>query len=350
MIIRIIVSLALSGVETAAFQSLGTSSTTRHAMTLSSTPYGRGAAIWPESSQEPIVLADSFPGGILPDVAQDELRMSVNEEPSVAVIDRPKRRRRLPQAIQRILRKAAVKEEDVEYDTSIDKSPLIMALALLVGGLVQPIDILIVAFLSGYLTILGLASRAMRADGITPMLPSLPPQGHVPALVSNPLGNAFTNSNIYDLWLKFGTVFGVIAPTALLGMYLLVRRQAARCCQILCSVSIFTVLPSCQWGNIAESHGESLIAKFLAVPNHSSSYSLSVSEGPTSDSHTCSYCLQRSKTSTSMELGACNDAFGVCRAVGGSNEFHLLGVKFVWLSLTDCVRTIHESSLFQCRS
>jgi len=103
---------------------------------LLSTPYGRGAAIWPESSQEPIVLADSFPGGTLPVAAQDELRISANEESKVAVVDTPKRRRRLPQAIQRILRKAAVKEEDVEYDTSIDKSPVVMTLALLVGGLV----------------------------------------------------------------------------------------------------------------------------------------------------------------------------------------------------------------------
>lgn len=216
---------------------------------LSSSLYGRGAAIWPESSNEPVVLADSFPNGVLPDIAQNELRASSvpDADNIVVAIEEPKRRRRrrLPRAIQRILRRAAVKEEDVEYDTTVDKTPAVVALLLLVGGLVQPVDVLIVSFLSGYLTILGMVSRAVRSDGITPVLPSLPPQGHVPALVSNPLGNAFTESNVYDLWLRFGTVVSGVAPLALLIQYLFVGNQqleAAKFCArpvfILCCQAV----------------------------------------------------------------------------------------------------------------
>lgn len=194
---------------------------------IQSTQYGRGAAIWPESSQQPVVLEDSFPGGVLPDIAQQELQIA-DFDASVAVVDDEtptKRRRRLPRAIQRILTRAAVKEEDVEYDTAVDKTPAVVAVGLLVGGLVQPVDVLVVVFLSGYMSILGVASRVLRSDGITPVLPSLPPQGHVPALISNPLGNAFTNSNVYDVWLKFGFVLSVAAPVAMLGRYLFVGEK-----------------------------------------------------------------------------------------------------------------------------
>jgi len=260
MIFRVTLWLGLFGATSAAFQSPFANQYRSHvaATALSSTPYGRGTAIWPESSQEPVVLADSFPGGILPDVAQEELRLSVNEEPEVAGVETPKRRRRLPQAIQRILRRAAVKEEGVEYDAAVDKTPAVVALALFVGGLVQPIDVLVVAFLSGYMTILGVASRVMRSDGVTPILPSLPPQGHVPALVSNPLGNAFTNSDVYDLWLGFGTVVSVLAPIALLGRCLFIgdkQLEAAKycarpvfllCCQAV-SESISRRVMVCSW-------------------------------------------------------------------------------------------------------
>lgn len=186
----------------------------------SSTPYGRGAEIWPECNEKPVLLQDSFPDGFIPDIAQNELQTSRKYEPEV--VDTPKRRRRVPRAIQRILRRAAVKEEDVEYNhMSVDKTPAVIAVSILVGGLVQPVDVLVVAFLSGYLIILGSVARSTRTDGVTPILPSLPPQGHVPALVSNPLGNAFTNSDGYDLWLKFGTAVSVMAPISLLGRYLL---------------------------------------------------------------------------------------------------------------------------------
>jgi hypothetical protein len=225
---------------------------------IASTPYGRGAEIWPECNEEPVLLADSFPGGFIPDIAQDELQASRNYEPEV-VVETPKRRRPVPRAIQRILRRAAVKEEDAEYNRMrVDKAPAVIALSLLVGGLVQPVDVLVVAFLSGYLSILSTVSRSMRSDGVTPILPSLPPQGHVPALVSNPLGNAFTNSDGYDLWLKFGTSVSVVAPIALLGRYLLFQNKQAElakycarpvfllCCQAVSESISRKVMVSCK--------------------------------------------------------------------------------------------------------
>jgi hypothetical protein len=194
-----------------------------------STPYGRGAAIWPESSNEPVRLVDSFPNGIIPDSAQKELLSSNNQADTAdtdTLVSTPlKRRRRLPRAIQKILTRAAIKEEYTEFDTTIDKTPAVLALALLAAGLVQPVDVLIVSFLSGYFSILGVASRALRSDGITPVLPSLPPQGHVPALVSNPLNNAFTQSSAYDIWLRFGTAISVVAPFVLLTRYLLFENK-----------------------------------------------------------------------------------------------------------------------------
>lgn len=253
MIIRISLWLCIFGASSTAFTVLPARDTRQWVAAaarittttaLQSTPYGRGAAIWPESSQDAVVLADSFPGSVLPDEAKDELQVSLNQD-EPEMIETPKRRRRLPRAIQRILQRAAVKEEDVEYDTAVDKTPAVVALALLFGRLVCPIDVLMVAFLSGYVTILGVASRVMRSDGITPILPSLPPQGHVPALVSNPLGNAFTNSDLYDLWLRFGTVSSVLAPLALLGQYLLdgdKQLEAAKLCArpvfLLCSQAV----------------------------------------------------------------------------------------------------------------
>lgn len=245
-----------------------------------STPYGRGAAIWPESSNEPVRLVDSFPNGIIPDSAQKELLSSNNQADTAdtdTLVSTPlKRRRRLPRAIQKILTRAAIKEEYTEFDTTIDKTPAVLALALLAAGLVQPVDVLIVSFLSGYFSILGVASRALRSDGITPVLPSLPPQGHVPALVSNPLNNAFTQSSAYDIWLRFGTAISMVAPFVLLTRYLLFENKqleaasfCARplfllCCQAVSESVVRRVMVS---KNLAlHSHVLSLLNTSLLTP------------------------------------------------------------------------------------
>lgn len=164
------------------------------------TTYGRGAEIWPECNEAPIQLADSFPGGIIPNEVMDTLsRISLPIEPVVKADLEEKK------AFRPIRRLFA-------SPSSIDKTPTAIAVALLASGLIRPADVGIVTVLSGYLAVLFYFARSPRADGISPHVPAVPPQGHVPDLVANPLGLSFTNSKSYDSWLKVGAVLSLLAP------------------------------------------------------------------------------------------------------------------------------------------
>lgn len=180
----------------------------RHSMRFA---YGRGAEIWPPGSEEQIRLTDSFPNQRIPPAALAVLQR-IGSEPT----QKPREWRKiLPRAIARILRRAAssAQKEETSMDTpSMDKTPLVVALTLLFSGYVRPLDVLLVIFLSGYFCVLSAAARQVRADGITPVLPALPPQGHVPTLVRNPLGPSLTYSSTYDRWLKLGVMIGLLAP------------------------------------------------------------------------------------------------------------------------------------------
>lgn len=165
---------------------------------LCTSTYGRGAEIWPECNEDSINLADSFPGGVVP---------SQPTPPPAA---------------------------ETSPLASIDKTPAGIALALLVGGLVRPLDVLVATGIGGYLTVLHFLAKAPRSDGVTPHVPALPPQGHVPDLVLNPLGVFFTKSKEYDSWLKAGTVLSLLAPVAAIAKYTLMssnnQMAAARAC------------------------------------------------------------------------------------------------------------------------
>jgi len=225
--------------------------------------YTRGADMFPLTNRIAITLADSFPNGIVPAIAQHiinekapltpqilealaagEYRERSSEwenEPSeetkasgdaVAVASPPDRRKRYsPWWTFRILGSTAqAKEKKLEISNeAIGRAPLgaqsqtpkippIIAFALAVKGLVPPSQILFTVFLSGYLIALAMVSSSPRDDidptSLRPVLPSLPPQGHVPDLVSNPLGSAFTQSTVYQNWLRFGEVFGYLLPLA----------------------------------------------------------------------------------------------------------------------------------------
>jgi hypothetical protein len=91
---------------------------------------------------------------------------------------------------------------------------------------------LLVAFLTSYLTILDMVARSPRESSGAPVLPSVPPQGHVPTMVSNPLGIGILYSKTYDLWLKLGVVIGLVGPILLLSHYMFFQKemQAARVC------------------------------------------------------------------------------------------------------------------------
>lgn len=164
---------------------------------LHSTTYGRGAEIWPECNEEGINLADSFPSGIVP------------EQPTPPP------------------------ETDTNPITYLDKTPTGIALALLVGGLVRPLDVLVAVGICGYLAVLHYWAKSPRADGVTPHVPALPPQGHVPDLVLNPLGVSFTKSKEYDSWLKAGTILSLLAPVTAIAKYTLLssnQMASARAC------------------------------------------------------------------------------------------------------------------------
>jgi hypothetical protein len=224
--------------------------------------YGRGAEIWPERNEDPVQLADSFPNGQVPFSAV--LRM---EETDMAAIhqrvgevvkregeqDKQRRRKRkmVSKTIRRILRRAAAKEElesEATPAARIDKTPIIIAIGLLARGLVQPLDALLVIFLTGYFIMLSLVARSTRENSEAPILPAIPPQGHVPAMVSNPLGTGFLYSKLYDLWLQVGVVTGLVGPLVLLGRYLYVHNNmvAARLCAspifLLCCQAISEAL------------------------------------------------------------------------------------------------------------
>lgn len=169
--------------------------------------YARGADIWPPSGDDAVKLEDSFPKGEIPFQATAILEKAQNKGPV-----KRQRRKFMPRAISRISRNS----DDEGTLSNVEKTPAVIALVLLFKGYVRPLDVFLVTFLTGYFCILGLRSRSLRVEGgVTPIMPTLPPQGHVPTLVSNPLGQSFTNSRVYDLWLKLGILVGLLGPMAL---------------------------------------------------------------------------------------------------------------------------------------
>ena len=185
--------------------------------------YGRGADIWPESNDDAVKLSDSFPNGIVPYTAVIEIEQTDMESihnSSRSEIEHEtisKRRYRTQQYIKRILRRAASKDElDNEKSTRIGstKIPIAIALSLLIRGLVRPMDVAVVACWTTYFIILNMTARSVRESTGAPILPAVPPQGHVPAILSNPMGVRFERSETYRRWLKLGAVLGLIGPIA----------------------------------------------------------------------------------------------------------------------------------------
>jgi len=197
--------------------------------------YGKGADIWPPTNDTPIQLTDSFPDGKLPPevkhIFEQQQRIlggaPVESMTATVVTDTnnnnnnkgTKRRWQglFPRGVSRIVRRAARKEEERQIAAQrIDGVPIMVALAVV--AFIQPIDILLVTFLSGYFCLLTLWARSPADNGSgVPSLPALPPQGHVPSMISNPLGYGISHSVEYDRWLKLGVFTGLIAPVLWIG-------------------------------------------------------------------------------------------------------------------------------------
>ena len=225
--------------------------------------YGRGSEIWPPTNEEPVELADSFPDGVVPAFVADfiegatPMKMEASTTTSSAgggqgemfVQKRRGRKRKMIRgAVGRVLRRAATSEQrtatgdrsarggsEAFWDAPVDRLPAVLAAALLILGGVRPTDLLAVAGLSAYLVVLGLVASSPREikayqgpwayNNSAPIgisqatFPSLPPQGHVPSLVSNPLGVALTNSVAYRTWLRLGAVLGLLLPLGAVAWY-----------------------------------------------------------------------------------------------------------------------------------
>ena len=219
--------------------------------------YGRGSEIWPPTNEGPVLLSDSFPGGTVPSFVADALAEVGAESgspapppaaPAPALRDQGqsgatsgRKRRILRTAVGRVLRRAATSErrsaagdtsarggDDAFWDAPVDRIPALMALLLAGSGLVRPTDVMAVAAWTAYLVGLALASGSPRetevpsaasSAGALAELPALPPQGHVPSLVSNPLGTVLTNSPAYRTWLRIGAVLGLLLPLGALACY-----------------------------------------------------------------------------------------------------------------------------------
>ncbi|KAL3758490.1 hypothetical protein ACHAWU_004333 [Discostella pseudostelligera] len=227
--------------------------------------YRKGSEIWPECNEDPVRLTASFPGGVIPQPAKDLLDFTsststANITPispilsttssdatsandivatSAASSSYPTRgikRRAVRTTLSHILRSAAQASTRRARSPSaigkvygqtfgvpppaISKGPSIIALILLGTNCVHLHDIVSVILLSTY--IIGLASWCVAPKvASTPHhpivnMPSFPSKGHVPALISNPLGASLTNSRLYKTWLRLGAVVGVLLPIMVL--------------------------------------------------------------------------------------------------------------------------------------
>lgn len=245
-----------------------TNSVVRHyPLTVHVSSYGRGAEIWPECNENQIQLSDSFPGGVIPSEVAESLAFNRVTSSEIDAVDK---KSRLPQPIQRILARVPLVKVPQNDDVSFDKTPTVISIALLLSGLVRPLDVAIAAGISGYLAVLYYWARSPRSDGFSPLVPSLPPQGHLPDLVINPLGISFANSNGYNAWLKTGAVLSLFAPIAVLlectvfashGAQIGAARSCARplfllCCQSMVELKFRQIMVSSPilWWSLCSQH------------------------------------------------------------------------------------------------
>lgn len=215
--------------------------------------YGKGSEIWPECNEAPVLLASSFPDGAIPRPAQALLDAADADTPTPAssgssdtagvealsassTLQAPGgKRRAVRRTLSHLLQSAArastrrARSTDVENEyvrtygvppPAIDKGPAMLALALVGSKCVEAKHIITVVAMSAYFV--GLASwcaapkRGSTDHNPLVNMPSLPAKGHVPNLITNPLGASLTNSRTYRTWLRVGALLGILLPTVVL--------------------------------------------------------------------------------------------------------------------------------------
>ncbi|KAL7529142.1 hypothetical protein ACHAWF_002854 [Thalassiosira exigua] len=223
--------------------------------------YGKGSEIWPECNEEPILLSASFPGSKIPQPAKHLLESSVSDAsaPSSAsvtpgvdirVASSPlpivgRRRRAVRKTLSHLLKSAAsasirrartaMEHDDVPTygvpPPAIGKGPGILALILLGTQCVRANHVVAVIGMSLYF--MGLASWCaapkLASTEHNPIvnMPSLPSKGHVPNLITNPLGGSLTSSRAYRNWLRVGAFLGILLPSVILSQLVLAGKSQA---------------------------------------------------------------------------------------------------------------------------
>ena len=293
-----------------------------------SASYGRGAEIWPECNEEQIRLQDSFPGGKIPGSV-----MAALQQKDVGKTPEPSDGGLLSRVWGRTL-----------SFNSVDRLPTVIALTLLLKGLFRPLDIMIVSAITGYTVILHSFARSTRDDGITPTVPALPPQGHVPDLVLNPLGLTFTNSDEYDTWLKSGVILSLFLPLAVIFRRNSHQMDAVRAC----ARPLFLLCGQALGESLTRQFLVSLdyyccVCRFAVARTHSASVAVTIAY-----SHSGSCLVQCGSFGSLDRLGTDPDRTGG-KAVGGV-ELGLLVDQSVWLPHPHRNNAISEGLLSLCRS
>ena len=159
--------------------------------------YGKDAEIWPETNLERIRLEDTFP-----------------DKQVQAIVDR----------MIRITKSNSDSSTSLSFHKN-DKMFMTIALSLVSLRLVSFVEVFFAVAFSSYLYLLSWWNTAMAKSGSV-IIPSRPPQGHVPAMVSNPLGNVFSKSPLYRLWLQLGVSGGFILPVLFALWYIGFKKDA----------------------------------------------------------------------------------------------------------------------------
>lgn len=212
-----------------------------HTWQLYQEKYSKGAEIYPATNNNrSFTLSDSFPDGLVPEVVSGTLLDNIDTIKCMNDVKmKTKGSKDTPQFLVSSTTKTTKAQIAVVYPIS---TPTLVALAALITGYVHPSYLLLTIFLSGYLVMLVILSSfsfgkqrvidpLLLLSRMRPILPSLPPQGHVPVFVANPLGPILSKSVAYQRWLICGIVWGYILPI------LTVVLQFSRVCDLSSHIS-----------------------------------------------------------------------------------------------------------------
>lgn len=179
--------------------------------------YRRGEEMWPPTNVEkPVQLKDSFPlGYVIP--YPIPTNSTASNSTSTQLVNGDERGR-----ITKILGRAS-RFQLATFTGTVDvTTPAVVSIILSLMKLVHSTDIWFVIAFTAYVTFLykwsqqpttSKASQGSLSSGRTTILmPALPPQGHVPFLVSNPLGRVMVDLPLYKVWIRIGWISGFLLP------------------------------------------------------------------------------------------------------------------------------------------